>query len=270
MSRQPAVADRFYPGDAPALARLVNDLLAKHRGAGKKEAIAVVSPHAGYIYSGDVCAETLSRITIPETVIILGPNHHGRGAPIALSRTSWQMVSGTVPIDDTFAELLLEIDPTIQVNEAAHLLEHSLEVQVPFLQALQEKLQIVPLALSHLSLSQCETLAGNLAKAISRFPRTVLLLASSDMNHFDSREVGAKKDELALTELLALKPENLYTTVTQHNISMCGIIPVTVALYAALRLGANRSELVRYSDSGYVSGDTDQVVGYAGAIIYQN
>lgn len=270
MSRQPAVADRFYPGDKAALDTIINDLLTKHHCTQKKEAFAVVSPHAGYIYSGGVCAETLNSIIIPETVIILGPNHHGRGASIALSQTPWQMPSGTVPIDEEFIELLLDVDTDIQTDEAAHQFEHSLEVQVPFLQAVQDNLRIVPLALSHLSLSQSETLGDNIAETIQRFNKPVLILASSDMNHFESREVGSQKDKMALTELVALQPRALYSTVAKNNISMCGVIPVTVALQAALRLGADKAELIRYSDSGDVSGDTHQVVGYAGAILYKD
>ncbi|MDJ0623415.1 MAG: AmmeMemoRadiSam system protein B [Desulfocapsaceae bacterium] len=270
MSRLPAVADRFYPGNKDALDKVVNDLLIKHHCTQKKKAIAVVSPHAGYIYSGGVCAETLNSIIIPETVMILGPNHHGRGASIALSRTPWQMPSGTVQIDEELAELLLEIDQEIKVNEAAHQFEHSLEVQVPFLQALQENLRIVPLALSHLSFNECETLGESLAVAIRRFDKPVLVLASSDMNHFDSREIGSKKDKLVLAELVNLQPQALYSTVAQNNISMCGVIPVTIALQVSLHLGASIAELIRYTDSGDVSGDIDQVVGYAGAILYRS
>lgn len=267
MTRQPAVADRFYPGDAPALGELVNTLLTKYQREKTTEAIGVVSPHAGYMYSGDVCAETLSRITIPETVVILGPNHHGLGASIALSQTPWKMAFGTVPIDESFSKIVAEADKNIQVSEAAHQFEHSLEVQIPFLQKLQKNLHIVPLALSHLSLQKCKELGKNLAEAIDRFDKAILLLASSDMNHFASREIGSKKDNLALTELLALKPEELYATVARNSISMCGVIPVTVVLYAALQLGADTAELIRYCDSGDVSGDIEQVVGYAGVII---
>lgn len=270
MKRLPAVADRFYPGDEASLNQTVYGLLELHNPKKIKNSIAVVSPHAGYVYSGSVCAETMKCIEIPETVVILGPNHHGRGAPISLSKNTWEMPWGDVAIDTNFVSILEDSDSEIKTDEFAHQYEHSLEVQVPFLRALQDNVKIVPLVLAHLSYAMCEELADVLADAIQRFAKPVLIVASSDMNHYESRKTGSVKDRLALEELTALNPYGLYTTVSTNDISMCGIIPVTVALLVAIRLGADKADIIRYSDSGDVSGDIDQVVGYAGAVIYRS
>lgn len=264
-TRTPAVANRFYPGDPAILARDIQKMTptATH----PKKAYAVISPHAGYMYSGMVAAETLAQVNIPETVIILGPNHHGQGAPIALSALPWQMPNGLVPIDTSIAKALCELCPAITVDETAHRFEHSLEVQVPFLQARQKKLSIVPLVISHISFPLCQEVGLALAKAIEGAGKEVLIIASSDMTHYESRAAADKKDHYVLKKLSDMNPAILYRAVLDHNISMCGIMPVTIALIAAMALGATKTEVVRYTDSGAVSGDTDQVVGYAGVIL---
>ncbi|WP_163336869.1 AmmeMemoRadiSam system protein B [Desulfopila sp. IMCC35008] len=267
MTRQPAVAGRFYPGNSKALQQEITNFIQPYSSVQKKKGMAVVSPHAGYIYSGAVTAETLSHIEIPETVVILGLNHHGRGAPVALSRDTWHMVVADTKVDETFCDALLQNSKTIVVDEAAHQYEHSVEVQIPFLLELQPKLQIVPIVLSHLSYADCKQFASELATTIQGFPHEVLIVASSDMSHYESRTVATRKDRLALEMIEQLNPEGLYTTVHSNRISMCGVIPVTIALLTVSELGATRAELIRYTDSGDVSGDTGQVVGYAGMVL---
>ncbi len=266
MSRSPAVANRFYPGEENTLKSAVRELLPR-RVSNRSDAIGAVSPHAGYIYSGSVCAETLSTINIPETVVILGPNHHGQGRPLALSTTTWHMPMGDVPVNTEFSKALQKASTVIEVDESAHQFEHSLEVQIPILQALQKNLSIVPLVISHISYALCQEVAQALAATIGNYADPILMLASSDMSHYESRESASKKDRLALDRLEALDPEGLYQTVIDNRISMCGIIPVTIVLQAAMLLGANSAEVLTYTDSGVVSGDTHQVVGYAGAVI---
>jgi len=267
MPRLPAVADRFYPGSAGALSRTVHSMLQTARPAAR-HAYAVVSPHAGYIYSGAVAGEVISCVQIPETVIILGPNHHGQGRPVALSTATWQMPMGDVPVDHEIAERLLTApDSLIEADESAHRFEHSLEVQVPFLQAVQPKLQIVPITLSHISYPGCVDVAQTIADVISASGRDILIVASSDMTHYESRQAAEKKDRLALARVEALDAEGLYRTILDHRITMCGFIPVTIAILAARQLGAKEAHVQTYTDSGAVSGDTDQVVGYAGVII---
>ncbi len=266
MNRSPAVADRFYPGDANTLKQTVDDFCPKTK-INKSEAYAAVSPHAGYIYSGRVAGKTLGRIHIPETVLIIGPNHHGQGAKIALSNTPWDMPFGTVPIEKEILKKLVDVSSTITEDENAHRFEHSLEVQVPFLQRMQPDLSIVPMAVSSISYSTCEEIAQTIASVIRESPKSILMVASSDMSHYEPRSVASQKDKQALDRIIDMDPEGLYKTVIDRKISMCGMIPVTIALKASLLLGATKSKLIDYTDSGEMSGDTDQVVGYAGVII---
>jgi AmmeMemoRadiSam system protein B len=264
--RQPAVAHRFYPGNPAELKRTVTALL-PDESVDKKTAIAVVAPHAGYVYSGAMAGRTIGSVHIPKTVIILGPNHHGRGAAVAVSTSAWQMPNGVVEPNLALAEKIIAASPLIQEDEAAHQAEHSLEVQVPFLQALQPDLHLVPIAVSSMSYENCLLVAGAIASAIKESAEDVLLLASTDMSHYESRAAASKKDRRALERLLAMDPEGLYRTVIGERISMCGVIPVSIVLQAAKELGASEAELIGYTDSGAVSGDTDQVVGYAGLVI---
>jgi len=266
MVRQPAVANRFYPGTPEELERTVKKFLPDDL-TDKKAAIAAISPHAGYIYSGELAGQTIGSTSIPNTVIILGPNHHGQGPPVAISTISWAMPQGLVPIDKEITDLLLSTSSIIKADEKAHQFEHSLEVQIPFLQVMQPNLHIVPLAVSHISFALCEEVAAEIAGCIKKADRHILILASTDMSHYESRSTASAKDSLALEKVTSLDPEGLYNTVISKRISMCGFIPVTITLLAAKLLGATKAFLVNYTDSGATSGDTDQVVGYAGLII---
>jgi len=266
MRRTPAVAHQFYPGDAKSLRHLLAKLMPTNTQ--QQAAIAVVSPHAGYIYSGKVAGETMARVAIPEDVLILGPNHHGMGAEVALMAAGeWEMPLGTVPLNAGLAKLLLTESPQIEADTTAHRFEHSLEVQVPFLQYLQPKLRLTPLVISHLALATCQEVGRAIATAIRAYAKPVLIVASTDMTHYESRAAASAKDNKAIEQVLALDPAGLYNTVLGNHITMCGIMPTTIALIAALALGATKAELVRYTDSGEASGDTDQVVGYAGFVV---
>lgn len=267
MKRFPAVAGQFYPGDKTSLARNLTELC-DITGKERKKALAVVSPHAGYVYSGGVAGETFSQVKIPEDVLILGPNHHGRGAPVALmTEGSWAMPMGDVPVNGELGRTLGRISTEIEVDDLAHQYEHSLEVQVPFLQHSQAKLSITPLVVSHIPYATCVEVGRDIAAAVKEYKKPVLIVASTDMTHYESRTVASGKDHLAIERILALDAEGLYQTVLRQRISMCGIMPTTIALVAALELGAKQAELVRYTDSGEASGDIRQVVGYAGMII---
>ncbi len=267
MMRQPAVAGRFYPGTAETLSQALTELFSATENTQKSKAIAVVSPHAGYVYSGTLAARTFSAVVIPETVIILGPNHHGQGAPISLSTKTWNMPLGEVSVDMEIVEQLLDNSKSIKTDETAHTFEHSLEVQVPFLQKLQKNLQIVPLVISQISYSLCEEVAESLVKAINGSKKELLIVASTDMSHYEPRRIAEEKDRSALECIEHLDPYQLYRTVIGNRISMCGVIPVVIALLAAKSCGAKNAKLIGYTDSGYTSGDSDQVVGYAGIVI---
>ena len=267
MIRTPAVADRFYPGDPEHLRSAMEIFVPVVAPEDKERAMVVVMPHAGYVYSGATAGVTISRVRVPETVLIMGPNHRGRGAALALGAEDWRMPLGMVPIDRDLAAAILKQSADITEDSEAHHYEHSLEVQVPFLQQVQPHLRIVPLMVSHVPFALCQKVARDLAAVIRTYQQPVLIVASTDMSHYETRNQAAQKDKLAIDRILALDPEGLYATVHGNRISMCGVIPTTIALLVALQLGAKNAELVRYTDSGEASGDISQVVGYAGLII---
>ena len=267
MIRQPAVANRFYPGSPDALAREIEKLMPAALIPAKTKALAVVSPHAGYIYSGALAAATISSIKIPETVIIIGPNHRGHGDRVALSTIPWEMPFAKVPIDNQVCDLILAHCQHVTVDEQAHKHEHSLEVQLPFLQVSQKNLHIVPMVVSHIPYLLCEEVGSAIAKAIKICAKDILIVASSDMSHYESRKKAETMDKLALRCLEQMDPYALYQTVVDNHISMCGFIPAVIALIAAKNQGGTNCRLIGYTDSGYVSGDASQVVGYAGLVI---
>jgi len=266
MKREPAVAHQFYPGDPATLRHALDGLIPDTTT--KQKALAVVSPHAGYIYSGAVAGETFAAVEIPQDIVVMGPNHHGYGAPVALmDKGAWSMPLGEVPINTVLAHNLLAQTDLIKADTLAHRFEHSLEVQVPFLQYFRPDMTLTPMVISHLSFKACQEVGEALAAAIEQYGKPVLIVASSDMTHYESRESATAKDSLAMQHIKALDPEGLYNTVLGNKISMCGIMPATIALIAALRLGATQARLIRYTDSGEASGDTNQVVGYASFVI---
>jgi AmmeMemoRadiSam system protein B len=263
MNRNPAVAGQFYPGTAKELDRVVRRYT---RDAGEKiRAKGIVVPHAGYVYSGVVAGEVFSTVTIPDRNFIFCPNHTGVGADAAvMSRGAWRMPWGEVPIDEELAKRLLAASPLLSEDASAHRGEHSLEVQLPFLRRFQDLFRFVPIALGHLSLSDCRSLGEAAALVAGEESIPPLLIASSDMSHYEPDGVARKKDGAAIDRMLALDPEGLFRVVRSERISMCGVIPATVVLFASLALGATSARLVKYSTSGDVSGDRGQVVGYAG------
>jgi len=266
MMRQPAVAGQFYSADRSHLISEVSSLLDERQP--KQKAFGVLAPHAGYVYSGAVAGAVFGSVEIPDTVIILGPNHHGLGAPASLYPAGeWLTPLGSVTVESRLSELVLGSSRILRADSSAHRFEHSIEVQVPFLQYLRPEIQIVPICLSYLDYESCRSLGTSLAQSIKTFGKNVLIVASTDMSHYEPDAVARNKDNMALKEVLELNPKGLFTVVTGMGISMCGIIPATVMLVAARALGATKSELVRYATSGDVSGDRRQVVGYAGVMV---
>jgi AmmeMemoRadiSam system protein B len=263
MKRMPAVAGQFYPGTASGLSRSLLELTREVEE--RSPAIGVVAPHAGYVYSGAVAGELFSSIRVPCRTVIFCPNHTGIGEDAAImSHGAWRMPWGDVPIDEELAARLENACPLLREDASAHSREHSIEVQLPFLHRFRPDVRIVPVALGPLSLEECRALGENVADAIAGDAERPLLVASSDMSHYVPDAVARKKDRLAIDRMLALDPEGLYATVRTERISMCGVLPATVVLFAARRLGATSARLIRYATSGDVSRDFDQVVGYAG------
>lgn len=262
MVRQPAVAGQFYT-DIPE--RLRSDLGSMIGAAsGRRIAVGIVAPHAGYVYSGGVAGKVYGAVEVPRHVIVLGPNHHGIGARAALyPRGEWLTPLGSVPTGGRLADLLKKHAPLVDEDLAAHRFEHSLEVQLPFLQYLRPDVTIVPLCLGFGDFDSCRELGEGIARAVREFGEEVLIVASSDMSHYEPAESARRKDEMALREVLALDPAGLLRVCRQERITMCGVVPTTVMLVAALALGASRAELVHYATSGDITGDNRQVVGYA-------
>ena len=265
MDREPAVAGSFYPADRARLARDVAALLAPAGAPPPAPALGVLVPHAGYVYSGAVAGATYARVAVPGRVVVLCPNHTGLGAAVALwPDGAWRTPLGAVPIDAELTEELLA-SPLVEADRAAHLGEHALEVQLPFLQALRPDVRLVALCLGPLPAERALALGHALAAALRARP--ALLVASSDMSHYVSADAARRLDGHALQRLLALDARGLHELVRRERISMCGVVPATVMLAAAGELGAQQAELVRYAHSGDVTGDHRSVVGYAGALV---
>jgi AmmeMemoRadiSam system protein B len=267
MLRTPAVANMFYPGKEGPLRHQVDAFIKVVPEP--KRALAAVCPHAGYMYSGGVAGAVFSQIQIPDSVVILGPNHRGLGAHVAVDTSDgWQMPMGTVPINEGLARLIIDRGgDRIEGDSQAHAMEHSIEVQVPFLQLLRPDLTIVPICVSHVSFGDCEKIGQALAAVIRDYGRDVLLVASTDMTHYESQKAAKAKDRLAIDRILDLDPKGLYEVVAEEGISMCGVVPTAIVLTACNTLGATKAELVRYATSGDVTGDFGQVVGYAGFVV---
>jgi AmmeMemoRadiSam system protein B len=269
MLRPAAVAGRFYPAERAELARQVELLVGPASPAEKLRACACLVPHAGYIYSGAVAGAVYARLRLPQRFLILGPRHFPHGEALAiLSKGAWETPLGEAQIDTAFAEKLKHAFPLLREDEVAHRTEHSLEVQLPFLQVLAGGFQFVPVALGATRFAALEDLGCAIAEVLAADPAETLIIASSDMNHYESDRVTRVKDHNAIEKLLALDARGLYDTVRDEGISMCGYGPAVVMLTAARKLGASRAELVRYATSGDVSGDLDEVVGYAGIVIH--
>lgn len=266
MIRQPIVAGRFYPATKEALENEVKKYLKSDFPPAK--VLGLVSPHAGYIYSGATAGAVFAASIIPKKCIVLSPNHTGEGKPAAImTEGSWIIPTGKVPIESDLAKKLLKNCPEISEDSLAHQHEHSLEVLLPFLYKLRPDISFVPLTVSHLNFASCKKIGEAIAKTIKETGEDILIAASSDMNHYENQAATQKKDRAALEKVLALEPEELLTTCRENRISMCGVIPVAIMLIATKLLGAKSAKLVQHTTSGDVSGDYDAVVGYAGIII---
>ena len=265
--RAPAVAGRFYPGRREELLREIREYTTPSATA-RVTATGCIAPHAGYMYSGHVAGAVFSRIEIPEHCIILCPNHTGRGGPLAImAATTWQTPLGEVAASSELGSQLLRRFPLLEEDSAAHRSEHAIEVELPFLQAEQKNLHIVPIAIGTGDYDILRGLGEALGDLIGAWENKVLIIASSDMNHYESDAVTRVKDRKAIERVLALDARGLWQTVMSEDISMCGYGPAVIMLTAAKKLGASSAMLVRYATSGDVSGDFERVVGYAGIIV---
>jgi len=264
--RRPAVAGRFYPARPQELTRDLERFL--EQATPPQPAIACVVPHAGIMYSGHVAGAVYARLAPSSSYVILCPNHTGAGRPLAIMSTGeWETPLGNVPIDSALAEALKRACPALEEDEEAHRFEHSLEVQLPFLQHLQKEFRFVPIAVGVGRYEPLAELGRALARVAGAAAARPLLVASSDLNHYEPDAVNRVKDRQAIDQILALDPRGLYDTVHRERISMCGFGPTVAVLTAARELGARQAELVRYATSGDITGDRSAVVGYAGIVI---
>jgi len=268
--RHPAVAGRFYPAQAQTLTRDLDQFLGRDepKSVEVENALGCVVPHAGYMYSGHVAGAVYRRLPARPSYIILCPNHTGRGAPLAMmSSGEWLTPLGSVPIDADLCQAVRRACHLVMEDAAAHEHEHSLEVQLPFLQRSAGEFSFVPIAIGAGGYAALESLGRGLAQVLKGSEKRLLVIASSDMNHYEPDEITRVKDRKAIEKILALDPQGLYDVVRREDISMCGYGPTIAMLTAAREQGARGAELVKYATSADSSGDRSAVVGYAGIII---
>ncbi len=266
MIRRSAVAGSFYAGTRERLRLQVEDLLPE--ASTQVQAIGVVVPHAGYMYSGRVAAAVYSRVEFPDVFVILGPNHTGLGAGAAImTYGQWETPLGNARIDTELGRAILASSAVLEEDHLGHLREHSIEVQLPLLQYFERPFTFVPICLFSHEYAACQDVGLAVAKAVRETTRRVLLVASTDMSHFISREEARAKDRKAIDAILTLDPEGLHRVVRREGISMCGFHPTTAMLVAAKALGATRADLMMYTDSGEVTRDLQEVVAYAGFVV---
>ncbi len=265
--RSTAVAGAFYPATRRELESQLYSLVPEE--AAHHELLACIAPHAGYVYSGGVAGRLYAHLTVPRRVIILGPNHTGTGAKVAVApHEAWSTPLGEQSVDSELARRLVDAVPTAEFDPRAHGREHSIEVQLPFLMRRRSDLMILPVVVKHLSLEECVDLGRVIAEVIGELDEPVGIVASSDMSHYQPDDVARTQDHLAIDAVVERDPGALYETVHREGITMCGVVPATVALTAANLLGAVDAHLVAYATSGDASGDYSAVVGYAGVCVH--
>jgi MEMO1 family protein len=267
MTREPAVAGSFYEARPDALrAQVEACFAANERPAAKRRFIGAVVPHAGLMYSGHVAAAFYALAELPRRLVILCPNHTGFGHPAAINREgSWRTPLGGAKIDTPLADALMSRAPILADDWRAHAREHSLEVQLPFLQQLLGDFTFVPICLGSHRFDYCEAVGNAIAQIAKNEP--IGILASSDLNHYEDQKETLRKDQLAIDAVLALDPRALWDVVQDFDVSMCGFIPTTAMLIATNQLGAKHAELIKHATSGDINGDYSHVVGYASILI---
>jgi len=270
MIRQPVFAGQFYPANPTDLRVEVERMLgtAAVSPPEGRPVLALIAPHAGYVYSGRVAGATYAAADLPRTLVILCPNHTGLGSPLALmDEGCWETPLGRVGIDATLAGRILEQVAGASVDERAHRREHALEVQLPFLQVKLGEFSMVPICVGTERLDLLVETGHGIARAIEAHDAPAAIVVSSDMSHYIPAEEARVKDRIAIERITALDPEGLHRVVREHDISMCGCAPAVAGLVAALDGGATSARLVDYANSGETSGDDARVVGYAGLTV---
>ncbi|BES82487.1 AmmeMemoRadiSam system protein B [Pyrodictium abyssi] len=280
--RLPAVAGMFYEADAEALKAQIEWAFRHPLGPGKLPVVSderqplskgFVVPHAGYMYSGPIAANSYFQMAAEgpaETYVIIGPNHTGLGEIVSVyPGGAWVTPLGEVEVDTELARAIVGASSFAAPDEKAHLYEHSVEVQVPFLQYMfGDRFRIVPIVVYEQTPEIAEDLGKAILEAAEKTGRDIVVIASSDFTHYEPHDVAVAKDKLAIEAILELDPLKLYQTIQKHSISMCGPGPVMAMLYYARGAGASSAKLLRYATSGDVAGDKSSVVGYASIQVY--
>jgi AmmeMemoRadiSam system protein B len=269
MNRQPVVAGRFYP-DSPEQLRKELEMYIDSPDTGVDGPYdrLVMVPHAGYVFSGEPCGRTLAGSRLAPTVFLLGPNHTGLGSPLSVwDKGSWEFPGGSLDVHEGLAAELIQSGAGFVANEKAHSREHSLEVVVPFLHYLNPDTKLVPVCVSEASPANLRKAGEAIAEIVKEHSEPVSMVVSSDMSHFISADQAKKFDSMALEAIIRMDPNDLYSIVSSNQISMCGVLPMTMAMFAAKKLGATSGRLIEYTNSGKATGDYERVVAYAGVII---
>jgi AmmeMemoRadiSam system protein B len=267
MLRLPAVAGQFYPGNPQELSALVEEYTKERKTQERRKARACLVPHAGYMYSGAVAGAVFASIFLPRKILLLGVRHYPRGEALAiLSRGAWRTPLGDVPVEAPLAARLRAACPALREDAVAHSLEHSLEVELPFLQLLDRGFSFVPIAIGTLRYDDLRETGEGIARTLHELPEDILIVTSSDMNHYEDEETTRRKDGKAIDCMLNLDPKALFEVCRNEEISMCGLGPAIVMLTAMNHLGVRKAELVRYRTSADTCGNRQEVVGYAGMI----
>ena len=277
--RQPAVAGSFYDGDLKSLNIQIENCFLHKIGPGKiplvnpkrqNNIIGLISPHAGYMYSGPVAANGFYKIALggkPDSIIILGPNHRGFGEDVSImTEGKWKTPLGELEIDTEMADDILKNSKIIKNDKKAHQYEHSIEVQLPFIQYIFGKdIKFVPICMTRQDINTDIEIAKSICSSV--VDKNILIIASSDFTHYEPQEYAENVDKQAINAILEFNPEKLYDMIYHQNLTMCGPGPITVMLIACETLGSKKAELLKYATSGDVSGMYNQVVGYASLII---
>jgi AmmeMemoRadiSam system protein B len=278
--RKPAVAGYFYESEREKLLQQL-EWAVKH-GLGPKalqlpklgtDTLGGVAPHAGYMYSGPVAAwiySALAGFGKPDVFIVVGPNHYGIGAPVAVMKSGvWETPLGRIEIDSDLAERITSYYKEVEDDPYAFSKEHSVEVQIPFIQYYFNNVKFVPIVMWRQTLSTARELGRAIAKAIKDYGKKAYVIASSDFNHYEPHDVTMKKDDIAISKILQLDEAGLFEVASKFDISICGIGPIATLIVAAKELGYNNVTLLKHATSGDTSGYKDETVGYASVIFYR-
>jgi AmmeMemoRadiSam system protein B len=275
--RLPAVAGMFYPSNSRDLRDLINESFHNSRfGPGmmppkriKRKIYGIVSPHAGYVYSGAVAANGYYEISSIdfENTIMIGPNHYGIGSGVALAkRAEWETPFGEIEVNSDLSMKLYKKSDIIDFDDFAHSKDHCLEVQLPFLQYINNNFKIVPIILRMQDIETAHEIGNEIADTLTEEGDKTLLIASSDFTHYESNNEAHRKDNELIKSILNLDINKFYTVLERWDVSACGYGAIASIMVAAKSLGATRGELLTYATSGDVTGDTSAVVGYASIV----